>query len=874
MKIAYKISLAFLISTIVLVVVAMSVFYNFARVNLEEAIFNNLSTAIKSRVAHIESFLKMGANSVEQLSKSIVIKQLLSTNKEDEDYQQKFNNVMQRLENTAGIEDYLYDIFVLNKKGIIIVSNDKGDIGKDKSQDAYFLDAKEGVFIKDAYVSAKKQLKTISFSAPIVDENGAFLGVVVERAFMQAIDEITTERTGLGKTGEIYLMNKDGYMITPSRFAEDTFLKLKVDTENSRECLQDIKEFGTKPHPHHPIIFKDYRGIKVLGIHQHIYRMQWCLLAKVDTSEIFAPLDNLKMAFIIIVLLLCAGTWIVAGFISRILTEPIHKLHEGTEAIGKGNLNYKVGTDAKDEIGQLSRAFDNMTENLKETTTSITKLNKEVAERKKTEEALRESEEKFRVLYESTVDAVMLLDKNGFFDCNSATLKMFGFSSRDEFVTKHPGELSPPTQPGGESSRTAANKRIETAFEKGENYFEWIHKHADGTLFPVTVRLSRVKLKDKVFLQALVRDITERKKTEEKLKQAAKEWSDTFDAITDLVFIQDKDFKIIKVNKAFADALKVKPDDIIGKKCYEILHKSNKPWPGCPFAKTKKDKKPHTEEVNDPNIGVPLLISTSPIFNKKGELIGSVHIAQDITELKKADEERREAIEVESQFISMASHELRTPLTAIKESIGIVSEGITGKLNAEQKDFLDIAKRNLDRLARLINAVLDYQKLGAGAVKFNIQENDINEVVEEVCSDMLSLAREKGLDLSINLDDKLTKIKFDKDRIIQVLTNIINNAIKFTEKGKIAIATGRRQNGVCVSVQDMGLGIKKGDMPKLFHRFEQLAKSRETKTGGTGLGLAISKEIIEKHKGKIWAESEPGMGTTFYFILPIKERRA
>ena len=124
-----------------------------------------------------------------------------------------------------------------------------------------------------------------------------------------------------------------------------------------------------------------------------------------------------------------------------------------------------------------------------------------------------------------------------------------------------------------------------------------------------------------------------------------KEWAKTFDAITDFVFIQDKDFKFVKVNKTFCDALKKKPEDLIGKKCYEILHKSDKPWPNCPLAKTLKDKRPHTEEVNDPNIGVPLLISTSPLFDKKGEVTGVVHIAKDITERKKAEEELRKSEE-------------------------------------------------------------------------------------------------------------------------------------------------------------------------------------------------------------------------------------
>jgi len=137
------------------------------------------------------------------------------------------------------------------------------------------------------------------------------------------------------------------------------------------------------------------------------------------------------------------------------------------------------------------------------------------------------------------------------------------------------------------------------------------------------------------------KDATEHKKAGEEIKRAAEEWGRTFNAIADLVFIVDKDFTITKMNKALPEALKLKPKDIIGKKCYELLHKSDKPWPGCPFEKTKKDKEPRTQEVDDPNIGIPLLITTSPIFDDKGKLVGALHIAKDITEHKRAEEALR-----------------------------------------------------------------------------------------------------------------------------------------------------------------------------------------------------------------------------------------
>ncbi|MCX5706643.1 MAG: HAMP domain-containing sensor histidine kinase [Candidatus Omnitrophica bacterium] len=194
-------------------------------------------------------------------------------------------------------------------------------------------------------------------------------------------------------------------------------------------------------------------------------------------------------------------------------------------------------------------------------------------------------------------------------------------------------------------------------------------------------------------------------------------------------------------------------------------------------------------------------------------------------------------------------------------------------MNEEQKEFLDVAKRNVDRLARLINDVLDFQKLESGKMVFNTQENDMNSVVREIVKNMMPVSNKKGLGLILALDDKLPLVRFDRDKIIQVLTNLVNNALKFTEKGNVTIATSLGDNIIRVSVKDTGPGIKKEDLPRLFRQFEQLDKSSERKTSGTGLGLAISKEIIEKHKGKIWADSEPGKGTTFSFVLPVKERR-
>ena len=239
---------------------------------------------------------------------------------------------------------------------------------------------------------------------------------------------------------------------------------------------------------------------------------------------------------------------------------------------------------------------------------------------------------------------------------------------------------------------------------------------------------------------------------------------------------------------------------------------------------------------------------------------------------KAAEEKTLEAARVKSEFTSMVSHELRTPLTVIKESVSIVHDGIAGPINADQKDFLETAKRNVDRLARLINDVLDYQKLESQNVEIKMVEGDINKVIAEIGQSFVLPFKKKGLELHLDLTPGLPRLKFDTDKIIQVLINLINNAMKFTEKGTITIASVMEGNSVKVSVTDQGIGIKQEDLGKLFQSFSQISTGTARQTGGTGLGLAISKKIIEKHKGQMQVDSVYGQGTTFYFVLPIKSQ--
>jgi len=182
---------------------------------------------------------------------------------------------------------------------------------------------------------------------------------------------------------------------------------------------------------------------------------------------------------------------------------------------------------------------------------------------------------------------------------------------------------------------------------------------------------------------------------------------------------------------------------------------------------------------------------------------------------------------------------------------------------------LDIAKRNVDRLAKLINDVLDFQKLEAGRMRLDMQANDINEIVEEVHETMDLSAKEKGIDFSIVLEDNLPKASFDRDKIIQVLTNLVSNAIKFTPKhGQVSVTARCRSEELVIRVSDTGMGIPKEALPKIFGRFYRVHRPGE-EIQGTGLGLAIVKKIVMMHNGRIDVESEVNQGTTFTVFLPL-----
>lgn len=431
MKLRTKIPLSFITFIVIfgciIIVIGNTVLKNI----IKNQIYNQLESIAKARAFHIETYLNMEKNLVLNLSESVVIEKLLELNKKNKNYNDRLKDVISRLKNTKKINEDIYEIFITDTKGVIVAANTEERIGLDRSDALYFINGKKGVYVKEPHYSRYiNDQPSLAVSAPIYqDITNILLGVVIIRIKLDHLHEITTDVTGLGETGEIFLLNKNLYMISPSRFIEDTFLKQKVNTPESRE-FREISAEEEKIERKEVDVYEDYRGKIVIGTHYKIEGMDWCLMSEINRKEAFAPIYHLTkmlILFFTIVLVLCL---IVSVLISKTIINPITKMHQGSEEIIKGNLDYKIGIKQKDEIGQLSRAFDKMTLNLKISKEKIEKYHEHLEELVKERTAkLEKSQQSLALLLADVNESRAKLDiSNKKLEDSNEELEAFSYS--------------------------------------------------------------------------------------------------------------------------------------------------------------------------------------------------------------------------------------------------------------------------------------------------------------------------------------------------------------------------------------------------------------------------------------------------------------
>jgi PAS domain S-box-containing protein len=343
-------------------------------------------------------------------------------------------------------------------------------------------------------------------------------------------------------------------------------------------------------------------------------------------------------------------------------------------------------------------------------------------------------------------------------------------------------------------------------------------------------------------------------------------------AVADGIFGTDREGRMVFVNPAAAAMLGTTGDQLIGKLVHEVVHRERLGADACnercPTRKALSTSEP-TATGQDVFFRLdggsfPVEFSVTPILDD-GDVKGSVLSFRDISQRYALDR-------MKDEFVSTVSHELRTPLTSIRGALGLLSAGLMGTVSEKAANLLRIAVSNSDRLVRLINDILDLERMQSGRAPLAFRRCALNEVVQHAADAMAPMADAARIRIAIEAGP--TAIEADTDRLLQVITNLLSNAIKFSPPDSlVTVKVKAGSEGVTVNVVDQGRGIPADKLETIFDRFQQVDASDSRQKGGTGLGLAICRTIVHQHGGRIWAERNPKRGSTFSVFLPFRHRR-
>jgi PAS domain S-box-containing protein len=510
----------------------------------------------------------------------------------------------------------------------------------------------------------------------------------------------------------------------------------------------------------------------------------------------------------------------------------------------------------------------------KGTAVAVQGMARDITERRRAEEALRESEERYRELVENGQGLICTHDLNGkLLSVNPAAAQALGYAP-SEMVGKGLIEfISPTVQPAFDhylkliAAEPSVNGLMNLITKEGEERV-WTYRNA------------RIEGQSKaVYVLGHAQDITERKQAEEALKQSEERYRTIIEDMTDSYIETDLAGKFTFFNNQAAIGQRRSKEQLMGLsnrqymdeetvkrvgKAYKQLYLTGEPLKGLTYEMTRGDGTAYYVEMN-----------VSLIKDSQGKPVGFRAIARDVTERKQIEAQLVEARDaalqsarLKSEFLANMSHEIRTPMNGV---IGMTGLLLDTELDADQRDFAETIRSSGESLMTIINDILDFSKIEAGKLQFETLDFLLNNAVEDTIELLAERAHQKKIEFaSLINSDVPTTLRGDPGRLRQVLTNLIGNAIKFTERGEVILRVAQESDTgddvvVRFMVSDTGIGISEAAQKHLFHAFTQADGSTTRKYGGTGLGLAISKQLVELMGGQVGVSSTPGQGSTFWF---------
>lgn len=740
-----------LLSLATVTLVALSAYFR-ARDSLTKSVYARLSVAASLKEFQVDEWLDNQRRDVLLLAKtpSIVtnVKVLLTAKGETATYKQGIKELSQYLTKVAATKPSISQILVLSTSGIVLYAANLDDIGKYQplgNTTTYFTET-SGVVKPTFYTSTLQGKPQITFATPIFNSQGSRIAVIAINLDLEGINRIIRERTGLGDSGETYLV---GRLESKNAFISgDPEIIAKfpdgVSSPGIDAAMRGRRGTG---------LYISYRQVPVIGTYTWSSKQNLALMAEMSQAEAFEPANRLAREILLIGLSSSGVLMTVVYLIARRITQPILAIADTAINVSEGNLNAIAPVMTEDEIGVLAQAFNQMTSQIKQSGEQLT-----------------------------------------------------------------------------EYSRTL----------------------------------------------------------EQRVNQRTSEIKAIIDNMVDGLVVIDAEDKISQFNRALLNMLKMENSQITGQDFRQIF---TTPEIENLIVSTRKcAKQAFSAEFSLPNQGTAKAVATS-IFRYGDDVknqdhhgqdldfsqyVGSVILIRDITVEKEVDR-------MKTEFVSSVSHELRTPLTSVLGFAKLIQKKLEETVfplvpQHEKKvqrtvrqitENIEIIVSEGTRLTKLINEVLDIAKMEAGKIDWKMELTSIQNVIERAMAATSPLFEQKGLEPVIQIQPDLPMINADQDRLIQVVINLISNAVKFQATGSVTCRAELVGDQIRVCVIDQGIGIAPEDLPKVFEKFKQVGDTLTKKPQGTGLGLPISKEIIEHHGGQIGLESEVDKGTTFYFTLPL-----
>ncbi len=534
-------------------------------------------------------------------------------------------------------------------------------------------------------------------------------------------------------------------------------------------------------------------------------------------------------------------------------------------------LILKGFSDRQTMFRKLHEAHNTLETRVQERTEELAAKNKElydeVIERKRAEESLRQSEERYRQFVEKASDIIYRTDMAGVFTyINAVGTRVTGFSENEILGRDYLSPILPEYREMAKRTyEDQARKRIPNT------YFEAPIRTARGKIVWIGQNVQLLLDGEKIVgFQAIARDISDLKMAMDKLQNSNAFQRKILKTAATAIFVTDVDKKIISVNDEFSRITGLSEDEVVGKACSMFCDEPCltmcglfEDYPTEPILRRQCKIRSKDQRI------LTVLKNADLIRDDRGNVTGGIESFIDITELISAMEKAEAASVAKSEFLANMSHEIRTPMNGI---IGMTEVVLNTPVTNEQREYLQAVLSSADSMMMIINDILDFSKIEAGKFELNFLDFNIREQLEDVVNALaVRPQREKDLEVSCHVRPEVPQMLVgDPARLRQILTNLIGNAIKFTPKGFVTLtvsAISRLQDEVILkfSIADTGIGIPDEKIDKIFLPFEQVDASTTRRYGGTGLGLAIVSRLIELMNGEVWVESELGKGSIFHF---------